>query len=225
MATNAERQALGIRWRPEWTGEAWQFAENFKNMGRKRPQHLTLNQSMRLWHAKENWNETNRVRRQFPHGHPNQANAQAAYLRAVNAHIALQRRLARKHGMAPVNVGVNMWRTSEKHRRQVPLMKEVKNAHWKRQLLRELVEKAWNPTARMNRRLRRPYAKSASPVRARASSASPRRVKSAPSNRPKSKTPSPLPPHKRKMTTENIKWLATSNATARPSNSKRVRTT
>jgi hypothetical protein len=187
------------------------------------PRHLTWNQAVKLWQKKENWNETNRVRRQFPYGHPNQPYTQMAYVRAINANTALKEKLAAKHGITPFEISVNMWRAGNNLRRRAPLMKEIKNAHWKRQLLRELVEKAWNPTARMNRRLRRPYAKSASPVRARTPVASPRRVKSAPSNHPKSKTPTP--PHKREMNTKNTTWLATSNTPARPSKFKRVRTT
>lgn len=185
------------------------------------PRHLTLNQSMRLWEKKVNWNEKNQARRGLPYGHPNQVAAQMAYIRAINANTALKNNLAEKHGILPFEASVNMWRTGNVHRLRMPLMKEVKNAHWKRQLLRELAQKAWNPVARMNRRLRRPYAKSASPPRRRTPAASPRRVKSA--SPPRRRTP--VAPHKRKMNTKNTSWLATSNVPARPSNFKKSKST
>ena len=176
---------------------------------------------MRLWEKKVNWNEKNQARRELPYGHPNQVAAQMAYIRAINANTALKNNLAARRGITPFEASMNMWRTGNVHRRRIPLMKEVKNAHWKRQLLRELAQKAWNPVARMNRRLRRPYAKSASPPRRRTPAASPRRVKSA--SPPRRRTP--VAPHKRKMNTKNTSWLATSNVPARPSNFKKSKST
>jgi hypothetical protein len=183
---------------------------------------LTINQSMRLWRKQNNLNKTHEARVILPFGHPNRPLANAAHQKAVNARANLMLHLSEKLNRTPFNVETMMWMNMSKHKAKSRVVNEIPRVWMKHGPLKEAHLLSWNPEIIFNVAARRPYAKSASPVRRR-KAPSPRRASSAPPNRPKPKTP---PPHRRTLSTRNIKRVLALpvNSGRAPSFIKRART-
>lgn len=197
------------------------------------PQHLSMDESRRLFKI---YVKSGNYRRNMQSGlhNANPAAARAELQRLYNSYNTVKMNLARKYGIAPLDVSINMFRTFEGHQaqnevaqnaaragREFQNRKAAKNAWSAAQVMREFAAVTHNPVTRMNRnrRIHRRYAKSASPPQ-RTKSATPRRTMSAPRNRSPPKSTSP---HRRQLTMANVKRILSLNIGPRPSNVKKAR--
>lgn len=145
--------------------------------------------------------------------------AVAELQRLEEANHQLTTNLARRYGITQNQVYTNLMRifpgflaknTVSKNAAHAGSHRMAKKAFQESGITRQLAEVTWNPERRANRVLRRPYAKSVSPVRS-----SPRRAMSAPRKAPS--------PPRRQLTWTNINRIIEKNIPPLPSNFKKAR--
>jgi hypothetical protein len=208
------------------------------------PQHLSINDSRRVFRSYTKISNFQRNMQQGVHN-ANPAAAAVEFQRLQNANHQLTQNLAEKYGINQDQIYVNMFRTLEGHMAQNAVARNVGRAGkaWQNRkaveranaararkrsspILRELVAVKYNPYKRVNRMLRRPYAKSASPYKSPRTPL--RRTMSAP-NRAKPKTPSPHrklnSPTAERITTETLNSIRPSHGPRAKRPAKRARTT
>lgn len=158
----------------------------------------------------------------------NAGRAVAELHRLEQANAEVTQNLANRYGITQAQVYTNLMRVYRRFNNQRKIAKNAaragshrmaKKAFQESGITRQLAEMTWNPERRLNRLLRRPYAKSVSPVRS-SKTRTPRRATSAPRNR---SPPKALSPRRRQLTTAIVKRVIENNIPPLPSNFKKAR--